>query len=356
MEVYKCYCTCDRCDRTASHSCCLVAQQQKVMMTRFAKNWDNGEHIQSVWFPDLRLVHIWSPFNDHIRKFVNSNPLFCFAANGLESVLSPILEDLSTSFLWNKVSSTPPPNNLHIWKQFASPQVQRRWRGFCTGVAYYPIQLRVTPSAKFSVIKTLEKHFLCWMLSFADAHLELKRQKPGEELKLRSILTNLASEAASFFQLLMKDMKEMEQLQSDWHSTEFIHESHERASLMRICHKRDELLQSLSKVTSLASEIADQISLMESPEVPSEDSWSLISDARQTCPDAIEVGSVASCHSADSQMSYLSGHGAGPNCFLPYYLFKVLGEEVSSASPAASLVLAHSLVRAQDVKCNINQE
>ena len=56
----------------------------------------------------------------------------------------------------------------------------------------------------------------------------------------------------------------------------------------------------------------------------------------------LEVGSVASFSSVDSQTSCLSGHG-GPHCFLPSHLFHAL--QFGDEFPVASLVLAQDKVK-----------
>ena len=254
-------------------------------------------------------------------------------------MLSSVAKDLSGLDSTTGGSLQLPPSGLQFWKELASSQTQRRWRQATIRQTYFFLRREVggLSEAHKAVFVWLQckKDSSVWLQTCKDARLELKRQKPSAELE--SLLTRFACEFAAFFELREKQLESL-LCSLDPDDEAILLQRLRDTDLdkwMRIRQRHDELLESLSKCATLASEIAEHVALMESPEVPSETSWSIISDVR---PLAVEDGSVASGHSVDSQMSYLSGHGDGPKCFLPSYLFQVLRDEVSPAS----------FVRAQD--------
>ena len=97
------------------------------------------------------------------------------------------------------------------------------------------------------------------------------------------------------------------------------------------------MTQRWSRLSAEASQIAARVKELEVAEVNSLGSWSLVSGGGRLV-EHLEVGSMASGHSVDSQVSCLSGHG-GPHCFLPSHLFKVF--QAGGEAPV-------SLVSAQD--------
>ena len=96
---------------------------------------------------------------------------------------------------------------------------------------------------------------------------------------------------------------------------------------------RSKATQRWSQLSAEASQIAARVKELELPEVNSLGSWTVISGSGRQMED-LEVGSMASGHSVDSQMSCLSGHG-GPHCFLPSYLFKSLQSEGKLSSKSS---------------------
>ena len=351
MEVSRCYCFCDR----RANSPCPMAHGQRQMLQDFVSDFDVGdpESLKGLKKPSEKERHFYSNFWEFecrafwwpIRKFISSEPFLC-----LESSKQAMLSSVAQDLLGMSMDGTfcepwpwqSPPLDLQFWKDIASPQMQRRLRQviICVSyILYFHEVGGVSEAYKADLTRELKSPTnnspLVWLQWCKDAHLELQRQKPSAELE--SLLPRFAREVASFWELVVKQLESLEYAPAcDDEATRVRRlKDTDLAKWMRIRERRDEVQQSLSKCAALASQIAEHVALMESPEVPSENSWNVISDVRAR---GVEDGSVASGHSVDSQMSYLSGHGDGPKCFLPSYLFQVLRDEVSPAS----------FVRAQD--------
>ena len=342
MKISQDYCKCRR------NSPCLLAQGQKEMLKRFLSEFKVEAPGHVLEIDDCAAMFASSLFWGAIEKHITSER-YCLKRSEREDLVSRAHDFLC--LLKKDEVSEEEPDKMQIWKNFAAAQNQRR--KVCI-VAAYTAEMNDDVRARASLrdfqAAVIEK-MRCLLQACQDAHTELQKYKSC--VKLTPILQRFAPRIASWCQLIVDQLFAKTTYQKQKHTS--------KASITgsnsiekpqdRIRKRLDEGLRQLSEAATLASEIAKQVSLMEppEPEVTSEFSWSVMSDARQTFPD-VEVGSVASlasCHSVDSQMSYVSGHGHGPKCFLPSYLFQVLGDQVSSVS----------FVRAQDGRlCDVTSE
>ena len=194
--------------------------------------------------------------------------------------------------------------DLRIWEIFAAAKAQQRQFNM---VAVYANCLPETNE----LVQSMQAKFKSLLSSFKRVQLHLE----GERLlgrELSSKMTGFAMRLKSCCRGVVGNMTSEE-------------------------YDRSKATRRWSQLSAEASQIAAQVKELELPEVNSEGSWSLVSRGGRLV-EHLEVGSMASGHSVDSQTSCLSGHG-GPHCFLPSHLFKVF--QPGGEAPV-------SLVSAQD--------
>ena len=267
------------------------------------------------WDKDL-----WQQSVSHTYGYVLSCPYehseVKRVAEDLLCLLKPVEEEEEEELL-------PPasPTDQRIWEIFASAKMQHKQFSI---VAVYAGFQRSLPETN-ELVQSTQAKFKSLLSSFQHVQLQMERQGLlGPELQTK--MTRFPKRLKSYCQGFATSMM-----------TRWGDQHGKKAFVYTIQLQLDGMTQRWSRLSAEASQIAAQVKELELPEVNSEGSWSLVSRGGRLV-EHLEVGSMASGHSVDSQTSCLSGHG-GPHCFLPSHLFKVF--QPGGEAPV-------SLVSAQD--------
>ena len=211
-----------------------------------------------------------------------------------------------------------------IWEIFAAAKKQHKQFSI---VAVYAGYQRGLPETN-ELVQSMQAKFKSLLSSFQHVQLQMERQELlGPELQTK--MTSFAMRLKSCCRGLVTNMMTRWGDQLGKHrKLDFVY---------TIQRQLNGMTQRWSRLSAEASQIAARVKELEVAEVNSLGSWSLVSGGGRLV-EHLEVGSMASGHSVDSQVSCLSGHG-GPHCFLPSHLFKVF--QAGGEAPV-------SLVSAQD--------
>lgn len=241
----------------------------------------------------------WRHYSIHCKQYdqhvVCGNKFLKQTAEDLLCLLKPAEEELLL-----------PPADVRIWEAFAAAKMQHRQFSIVTAFGGYE---RSLPESN-ELVQSMQMKFEDLLSSFQEAQLHMDGQGLLSP-KLKTQMTAFAKRLNSCCRGVVTSMKD----RKDGHLSSVLFPGLGKAKLR------------WSQLASEAAQIAAEVRELTSDANSEVNSWSLIGNAEA------EVGSIASGHSVDSQMSCLSGHG-GPHCFLPSYLFKSLQSEgtVSSTS------------------------
>ena len=249
-------------------------------------------------------------------------------ADYLSCLLKPVEEEL-----------LPPdgPTDWRIWEIFAGAHMQRKQ--FCL-IAEYATWDNFNRVRQAPLIVTACKKLRDLGQSFAKVYLQLVKHTHTSS-EFLTILTEFMAELNSIIDLTVG-------CTTGRTCTYLDVEDSPRASAVPVSVL---LEKDWSKLADKASTIANEVQVAKmltyvqrgaSSDSSSRCSWSLVSSIPSNqAAGASEVESVASCHSLDSQNSYISGHG-GSHCYMPWHLFKVF----HSGFPSAPFVSAQDRVKA----------
>ena len=238
--------------------------------------------------------------------------------------------------------------DMRIWEVLAAAHVQRMQ--LCVFAAYAPFSNAVSNSASDhqiglpednTVVKSIRRNLKDLQVLCREQRLRLVSQTAAPlSAEFKTRLSHFDERLHMWCQHLLRQLSLQEMpLYISQGSHSFL------AQVLIVAQNRlEEMEEYTSRLAAEAQEIAVEVAKL--PAVSPIHSSSEVSLASFTIIPATagnpaaqeiamqpqhlaEVGSMASGHSHDSQMSCLSGHG-GPHCFLPSYLFEHSESELSS--------------------------